>query len=124
MAYQKRLIKAYKLFRVRKDGTLGPLFIDRTLRVPTKRWLKARAIHKTGFAFHPGWHAVSAPRAPHLAMAPASGETRRWFEVQLRTTGLVLDNRPQHQGGQWYQAQWMRVVRELTQSEHRIARML
>jgi hypothetical protein len=111
MAYQKKLLKAYKLFRVRKDGTLGPLFIDRTLRVRTGVWLKSHSVPTKGFAVHPGWHAVSAPCAPHLVMEPASGETRRWYEVQLRTTGLVLDNRPQHQGGQWYQARWMRVIK-------------
>lgn len=29
----------YKLFRLRKDGTLGPLFINASLRVPQRGWV-------------------------------------------------------------------------------------
>jgi hypothetical protein len=61
----------YKLFRVRADGSLGPLFINASQRIPTGQWLEAeRHHHKKGFAYRPGWHATSRPVAPHLKSSP------------------------------------------------------
>jgi hypothetical protein len=72
-------MKAYKLFRKRKNGSLGPLFINRKLIVSPKKWLKAES-HKTkGFAFRPGWHCCSRPVAPHLSM-----NGRVWCEVEIQ----------------------------------------
>ena len=57
----------YKLLRIRKDGTLGPLFIDARLRVPLGVELRARDVPTKGFARRPGWHSAAAPVAPHLS---------------------------------------------------------
>jgi len=95
-------IYAYKLFRLRKDGTLGPLFINAQQRVPVGVWVKAQAHRTPGFAFRPGWHCCSTPNAPHL-----SKKGRVWCKVTIR--GFKEHHRPASQGGLWYTAQWLRV---------------
>ena len=97
-------MKAYKLFRLRKDGTLGPLFIDPRLRVPLGQWLPAKRVRTKGFAYRPGWHCCSTPSAPHL-----SKRGRVWCEVSI--THETKHHRPAAQGGLWYTAGWLRVNR-------------
>ena len=93
----------WKLFRRRKDGTLGPLFINRKLRVPVGEWLNAEAHRTPGYAFRPGWHATLRPIAPHLR---TTGD-RVWCRVSLRDTEFY--DRPESQGGTWVLAQRLRV---------------
>lgn len=95
----------FKLLRVRKDGTLGPLFINARQRIPVQTWVKAEAHRTPGFAFRPGWHACSRPYAPHL-----SKRGRVWCRVALR--GVKEHQRPASQGGLWYTAKWM-VIEEV-----------
>jgi hypothetical protein len=97
------IIKGYKLFRVRKDGTLGPLFINARLRIPEGEWMPAEDHPTPGFAHRPGWHATLKPVAPHL-----SEKGRIWCEVEM--TGIRKFNRPQSQGGTWVLAKALRVV--------------
>lgn len=94
---------AYKLLSVRKDGSLGPLFINRRQRIPLGTWMKAECHPTKGFAIRPGWHATSSPVAPHLGT-----KGRRWFQVELR--GVTTFERPDCQGGTWLLAQWMKVI--------------
>lgn len=97
------VVKAWKLFRVRKDGSLGPLFINASLRVPEDKWMPSEA-HKTpGFPFRPGWHACLKPVAPRL-----TGKGRIWCEVELR--GVTKYDRPESQGGEWLLAKALKVV--------------
>jgi hypothetical protein len=93
---------AYKLLRLRKDGTLGPLFIGRQIVVPVGKWVKARAIRTKGFAFRPGWHACPKPAAPHLSL-----KGRVWCRVLLK--GVTEHERPEAQGGLWFVAKQLRV---------------
>lgn len=93
---------AYKLFRLRKDGTLGPLFIGPRIRVPVGVWVKAKAIRTKGFAYRPGWHCCAQPYAPHLSL-----KGRVWCEVSVK--GHRAHQRPAKQGGLWYTAKWLRV---------------
>lgn len=95
---------AYKLFRVRADGTLGPLFIDATLRVPVGKIVRAKAVHKNGFKFRPGFHAVPKPYAPHL-----SKKGRRWYRVKL--WDWHWEQRPKNHGSCWLVAKEMKVLR-------------
>ena len=95
---------AYKLFRQRKDGTLGPLFINRRLKVVPKKWYKAEAHRTKGYAFRPGWHTCAKPEAPHL-----SKKNRVWCKVEI--TGVKEFERPAAQGGLWYLANRMRVLK-------------
>lgn len=97
---------AYKLLRVRHDGSLGPLFINRRQRIALNQWLPAEDHPTEGYAHRPGWHACLEPRAPHL-----SKRGRRWFKVQVKD--YRIEQRPASQGGSWVLAQRMKVVEEV-----------
>jgi hypothetical protein len=98
-----KITKGYKLVRLRKNGTLGPLFINARQVMPIGRWMKAEAHRRKGFAFRPGWHASPTPKAPHL-----SEKGRVWVTVQLK--GVTLLQRPAAQGGTWYLAKQMKIT--------------
>lgn len=95
--------KAYKLLRVRSDGTLGPLFIHRQQVMPIGVWLKSEAHRTPGFAFRPGWHVAPAPHAPHLTT-----KGRRWMRVEIKDYTELP--RPAAQGGTWWLAKWMKLI--------------
>lgn len=97
----------YKLLRLRKNGTLGSLFIDRKGIIPTGVWLKAKAVRTRGYAFRPGWHCCAEPLAPHL-----SKKGRVWCVVDIRDYSEV--KRPQSQGGLWYLADRMKLICPVT----------
>jgi hypothetical protein len=99
---------AYKLMRVRRDNSIGPLFINRRLRVPVRRWLKAECHPTNGYAVRPGWHCTEKPEAPHLSMTG-----RAWFRVEIEDTAQAI-KRPAKQGGKWYLATKMRVLERIT----------
>ena len=94
---------AFKLFRIRKDGTLGPLFINRRQRIPLNKRLRAEPHQTRGYAYRPGWHVCSKPVAPHL-----SKKGRRWYMVKI--SGYTEHRRPESQGGLWFTAKTMTVV--------------
>ena len=94
---------AYKLLRVRRDGTLGPLFINKRQIIPLGEWLPAEDHPTKGYAHRPGWHVAPAPLAPHL-----SERGRVWMKVEVREYEELV--RPASQGGMWYLAKWMRVI--------------
>jgi hypothetical protein len=97
---------AYKLLRLRKDGSLGPLFINQRQRIPVGVWLNAEAHPTKGFAFRPGWHCTHAPVAPHL-----SSKGRVWCEVLIQKFKEV--KRQAAQGGLWFLAGRMKLIRRL-----------
>jgi hypothetical protein len=99
---------AYKLFRVRRDGSLGSLFINRTARIAIKETLQADSYITPGYAFRPGWHCCQFPNAPHLTM-----KGRQWWAVDIADFDTM--ERPAAQGGRWYLAQKMRVLVPVTQ---------
>lgn len=96
-------MKAFKLLRIRKDGTLGPLFINKTQRIPKGKWLKAECHPTPGFAIRPGWHTTHSPNAPHLKKT-----NRVWAEVEIKN--FKKFQRPEKQGGLWFIAQKMRLT--------------
>ena len=96
-------MRAFKLMRVRADGTIGPLFCNRKLRVPLNTKLAAEAHPTKGLANRPGWHALAKPDAPHM-----STKGRAWFEVELE--GVSEHHRPACQGGVWFLAEAMTVI--------------
>jgi hypothetical protein len=97
------MMTSFKLLRVRKDGSLGPLFINRKQVIPVGEWLMAEEYPTKGFAFRPGWHTTHAPYAPHLSM-----KNRRWFEVEIK--GEKIFQRSEKFGGTWLISKWMKVV--------------
>ena len=96
-------MKAYKLFKQRKDGSIGPLFINAKMRVPIGEWLNAEDHLTKGYAHRPGWHAGREPKAQHL-----SENGRTWYEVEIED--FVPFKRPKNQRGEWLIAKRMKVI--------------
>lgn len=101
---------AYKLVRRRKNGTYGPLFIDRRSEYPIGTWVRAEPHRTKGFAYRPGFHCTLKPEAPHLKQGP----DRVWLKVEVR--GTEYFDRPPSQGGRWVLAQHLRVIEALDKS--------
>jgi len=98
---------AFKLFRVRKDGTIGPLFINKKQRIAPGEWIDAESHPTKGFAVRAGWHCTHSPKADHLKMK----EDRAWFKVEIKDFALL--QRPSNQGGLWYLANKLKVIERL-----------
>lgn len=81
----------YKLFEMRDDNKLFPLFIGKTKETPIGQWVAAEIVmeHK-GFAHRPGWHiGATMPSAPWLMGADGTYKSQRgkkfkrvWCEVE------------------------------------------
>jgi hypothetical protein len=99
-------MKAYKLLRVRKNGTIGPLFINKKLVIPIGVWLHAEPHPTKGYTYRPFWHCTSKPFAPHL-----TEKERCWYEVEIDDFQKMV--RPEHQGGVWYLANKMKIIKKL-----------
>lgn len=105
-AYRNPPMKAYKLFRIRKDGSIGSLFINRKARLSIGKWLVAKKGFLTpGFAYRPFYHCSHKPIAPHL-----SKKGRKWYAVEM--VGFNEMKRPKNQGGMWYLAKKIRIIAE------------
>lgn len=89
---------AYKLMKLRKNGTLGPLFINRRKVVRIGETHTAEDHPTNGFAHRPGWHCTRKPDAPHLKQK----EDRVWIKVLI--SDFTEHVRPENQGGLWYLA--------------------
>ncbi len=96
-------MRAWKLMRLRQDGTIGPLFMNATQRVPVGKWLWAEDHERAGFKHRPGWHAMPRRHAPHLTM-----KGRVWCRVELKHVEEF--DKPEAQGGRWLLARRMRVL--------------
>ena len=105
-ATPERDVVGFKLLRLRSDGTVGPLFVNRGLVIQPGEWYRAEAHHPTGkLKFRPGWHVCRAPVAPHLSSTKLR---REWWRVAMRDVAIIP--RPAHQGGDWYLAKHMKLV--------------
>ena len=102
---------AYKLIKIRRDGSLGPLFINAKARLPIGEWMEAEFLPRKGFAPRKGWHCTKIPVAPHLSMKLSSGETRQWWKVEIE--GFTPYARPESQGGTWFLADRMKLIKAL-----------
>jgi hypothetical protein len=94
---------AYKLFRQRKDKSLGSLFINRKERLQKGIWLEAKPYLTKGYKFRPGWHVLPKPEAPHLSM-----KNRVWQKVKIKNYYEI--QRPKSQGGNWFIAREMKIL--------------
>jgi len=95
----------WKLFTLRKDGTIGPLFINRKLKLLDGEWFEAEDHPTKGYARRPGWHVTPRPRAPHLK---TDREDRVWRRVMIMEYTEL--ERPEKQGGTWWLANRMMVL--------------
>lgn len=100
-------MKAYKLMRLRKDGTLGSLFINRKEVYPIGIWLEAEFYPTKGFAERKGWHCCFEMNAPHLKEVLSNGEQRVWVKVDVED--YYTYDRPESQGGSWILANRMKI---------------
>jgi hypothetical protein len=101
----------YKLFRKRKDGSLGPLFINRKQRLVPNTFYFAEAHHTKGYAFRPGWHICAEMKAPHLRQ----GGDRVWAKVEFDPMDII--KRPESQGGTWYLGTWINILEVYDEAE-------
>ena len=83
--------KGYKLFEMRDDNKLFPLFISKTTETPMHEWVMAEIVeYHPQFAHRPGWHLGAAiPSAPWLMSANGIYKSQRgkrfkrvWCEVE------------------------------------------
>lgn len=81
----------WKLFEMRDDGKLFPLFISKTTETPMNEWVMAEIIeHHPNFAHRPGWHlGAELPSAPWLMGLDGTYKSQRgkrfrrvWCEVE------------------------------------------
>ena len=100
-----KIEKGWKLFEMRDDGKLFPLFIGKNTETPMNEWVPAEIImdHK-GFSHRPGWHlGTQLPSAPWLMSADGTYKSQRgkrfkrvWCEVEyvadIDYTEIVNDN--------------------------------
>lgn len=105
-------MRAYKLIRQMKDGTLRSLFIDKITERPIGKWLQAEDHPTKGYAERFGWHCTFLPVAPHLTT-----KGRVWAEVELDGE-IEYKERPECQGGKWLLGKdRMRIIRILSDNE-------
>lgn len=102
-------MKAYKLFRLLKDGSIAPLFINQKMRLKEGVWYQAENHPTKGFAERMGWHCCLTPLAPHLSMKPKGGCERIWVEVEVED--YTMYDRPESQGGSWVLANRLKVIK-------------
>lgn len=85
-----KIKKGYKLFEMRDDGKLFPLFIGKTQETPMNEWVPAENIPTKGYSLRPGWHlGATMPSAPWLMSADGTYKSQRgkrfkrvWCEVE------------------------------------------
>ena len=100
-------MKAYKLVRKLKNGQITPLFINRTKRLPFGEWMVAeKNHHRDGFSYRPFWHCTELPIAPHLSI-----KDRVWVEIEMGN--YTEYQRPEHQGGKWFLADNIKIIKEI-----------
>jgi hypothetical protein len=101
----------WKLFKLRKNGTLGSLFINASAVLPVGEWMDAENCHeKKGYKYRPFWHCCYQCVAPHLKERLASGEQRVWRQVAMQ--GVFNMDRPESQGGAWCLAGRIKILQE------------
>lgn len=85
-----KIMNGYKLFEMRDDNKLFPLFIGKTKETPINEWVIAEGIPTKGFAPRYGWHiGKDLPSAVHLMSYDGTYKSQRgkhfrrvWAEVQ------------------------------------------
>ena len=86
-----KIMTGYKLFEMRDDGKLFPLFIGKKEETPINEWVMAEIVeYHPGFAHRPGWHiGANLPSACWLMSADGTYKSQRgkkfkrvWCEVE------------------------------------------
>ena len=102
----------YKLFRKRKNGTYGPLFINRSQVLEVGKLYPMEDNPTKGFAHRPGWHICATTEgAPHIKQDGKTGADRVWCKVRFDLLREV--HRPANQGGVWFLGSTMEILEEV-----------
>lgn len=91
---------------VRKDGSIGSLFINRRERLKMNVWMKSGTYPKKGFKVRSGWHSTEKPIAPHLSL-----RGRSWFKVKIENYTTIL--RPASQGNKWFLSKKIKILKKI-----------
>lgn len=102
---------AYKLCRIKKDGNITSLFINKSEPLPLNEWLEAESHPTRGYKLRPYWHCTGKPEAPHL-----SEKGRVWVKVEME--GYEEFKRPESQGGMWYLASRIKLLEILNEDKN------
>lgn len=91
-------MQAYKLFKIKKDGKLYPLYIYTNRALPMNSWLTAEEGERTPsgkvksklgeLAYRPGFHCCQYPLADHIGKRMSDGNLCQaadtvWCEVEM-----------------------------------------
>ena len=93
---------AYKLFRLKSNGSITSLFINKSAELPINKWMKASFYPTKGFKERFGWHSLIHKEAPHL-----SKNKRVWAEVEIKDFSEF--ERPASQGGKWFLSKYLKI---------------
>jgi hypothetical protein len=103
------LMIGYKLFRKRKDGTYGTLFINTKLRM-IKGVVYQEEDHPTkGFAHRMGWHILPRQESNRLAVK-THWCNRVWCTVEFEYKDTIY--KPESQGGMVYIGSTIKILEE------------
>ena len=95
---------AYKLCRIKKNGDITPLFINKTQKIEFNKWLNAESHPTKNYKLRPYWHCVQYKVAPHL-----SKKNRVWVKVEIED--FQEFQKPISQGGVWYLANKIKFIK-------------
>lgn len=95
---------AYKLVRLKKNGDITSLFINKQKPLKLGEWMQAESFPTKGFALRPYWHCMQKMEAQHLTQ-----KGRCW--VMLEMKDFVEFPRPKAQGGVWYLAGSIKILK-------------
>ena len=97
---------AFKLFRLKANGSITSLFCNKSRELPIGEWMGAE-IHPTkDLKVRPFWHCTTQPFAPHL-----TERGRVWMIIEM--DGYVEMIRPKSQGEKWYLASNIKIISKL-----------
>jgi hypothetical protein len=94
---------AYKLFRLKSNGSITSLFANKSRELPIGEWMDAECHPTKGLKERPFWHCTAEMNAPHL-----SPEGRVWMLVEMQDYSEMI--RPSNQGEKWYLASRIRII--------------
>ncbi len=109
-------MKAYKIFKKTKSGVYRPAQVPiRSLSVKGYQkgiWYEAEDAQPTNLKNRVGFHATTKPTVPHIKIIP---DQVVWLEVEIEDFETI--QRPESQGGTWYLARYLKIIKELTEED-------
>lgn len=97
---------AYKLCRLKKNGDITSLFINKSKPLVFGKWLTVESYPTIGYKLRPYWHCTEYPEAPHL-----SKKNRVWIKLEIKD--FEKFKRPTSQGNLWYLAKKIKLLKIL-----------